>query len=116
MSSADLGILWVLVVVGVILAVGGGLAYAGVSWIRPIVLGGFSLPTLMFGMLWLGIGSLILGLGNPVLDEPWGLVVLGIPALVCGGLGLLSLVWLPRALQPQWYRGMPAEVRKAWRS
>ena len=115
MSSADLGILWVPVVGGIVMVVVGGLAYAGVGWIRPIVLGGFSLPTLMFGALWLGICSLVFGLGNPILDEPWALVALGVPAVLCGVIGILSILWMPRSLQPQWYRTMPVEVRKAWR-
>ncbi len=110
---SDLGILWAAAFGGLLLTVVGLAAYGGrfrSMWLRL-----WPRTTLAFGMLWLGVAGILLGLGNPVMDQPWAVAVIGVPAVVCGVIGILSILWMPRSLQPQWFRDMPLEVRRVWR-
>lgn len=96
------GIQWGPVVGGLVLLAVGGFAYSGVarqSW-------GFiwTRRTLGFGLLWWGLAGVLLGLGWPALDTAAGSLLIGLPALVCWLIGLLSFFWMPRVLQPRWYR------------
>jgi hypothetical protein len=84
--------------------VAGGLAYAGRG--RSIVLKCFPTPVLFFGLAWLGAGGLIVPLsgrlsqaGHPVIGT-----LLAVPGVVAVLVFLLSFAWMPRRLQPRWYR------------
>ena len=84
--------------------VAGGLAYAG--WGRSIVLKGFPTPVLFFGLAWSGAGGLVVILssqlsqaGHPVVGT-----LLALPGVVGVVVFLLSFAWMPRRLQPRWYR------------
>ena len=84
--------------------VAGGLAYAG--WGRSIVLKGFPTPVLFFGLAWFGAGGLVVMLsgqlsraGHPVVGT-----LLALPGVVGVVVFLLSFAWMPRRLQPRWYR------------
>ena len=95
------GVQWGAVLPGLLLALVGAAAYLGV--VKQFWRGVWPSPTLGFGMLWLGGAAVAIGLLWPVLDTPWGLVP-GLAALAAGVVGLVSIVWMARPLQPRWYR------------
>lgn len=90
-----------LIVVGVVLAAVGAAAYAGL-WHRVTRGHGTPMP---FGLLWLGIASLSLGLAALCFDGP---VVLALVLLTVFALGVVLGVWIviggARWATPRWAR------------
>lgn len=93
---------WGPVVAGAVLLAVGAAAYAGVAadWWRTL----WPRPTVGFGLWWWGLGAMLVGFGWAGLSTAAGALLLGMPALLCWLVGLASFVWMPRALQPGWYR------------
>jgi hypothetical protein len=84
--------------------VAGGLAYAGRG--RSIVLKGFPTPVLFFGLAWAGAGALVVILSSQLSQagHPVAGTLLALPGVVSVLVFLLSFAWMPRRLQPRWYR------------
>lgn len=93
---------WGSVAAAVVFTGVGGASYAGVArdYLRTL----WPTPRLAFAMLWLGLGGLLVALGGPSMEEPVWALLLGVPAVVLWVVGLVSLFWMPRFLQPRWYR------------
>jgi hypothetical protein len=89
---------------GLLFLVAGGLAYAGRG--RSIVLKGFPTPVLFFGLAWLGAGGLVVILSSQLSQagHPFAGTLLALPGVVGVVVFLLSFAWMPRRLQPRWYR------------
>lgn len=98
----ETGVLWVPAVSGLVFVAIGLAAYRGVA--KPFLLSLWPSTTLAFGLLWGGLASVLTGLGWSVLHHPVGALLLGVPILAGWALLLASFVWLPRGLQPAWYR------------
>jgi hypothetical protein len=84
--------------------VGGSGPYLGYA--KPIVATGFPTPYL-FGVAWLGLSAVASAVSLTLLSaglEFLGLL-LGLVAIGCFALTLVSFCWLPRSLQPAWFRG-----------
>jgi hypothetical protein len=97
--------MWVAAVAGLPLGLLGLSAYLGYA--KPIVAIGFPGPYLCFGGAWFGLSGVVMALAVALSSagmEILGLL-LGLVAFGCFALMLLSFFWLPRRLQPAWYRG-----------
>jgi hypothetical protein len=96
------GVQWAPGLAGLVFVALGVAAYAGVA--KPFIRTLWPRPTLAFGLLWLGLGGALVGFGWPALANAWGVLAVGLPALACWVIGLLSFGWMPQALQPRWFR------------
>ena len=97
--------MWVAAVAGLLLGLVGLGAYLGYA--KPIVATGFPTPYLFFGVAWLGLSGVASALAVTLSSaglEILGLL-LGLVAIGCFALTLVSFFWFPRRLQPAWFRG-----------
>lgn len=96
--------MWPVAAAGFVMFLAGAGAYAGFG--KPIVVTMLPKPYLSFGLAWLGLAGLLISVGSPLIDT--GPKVLGVLisllGLGCAAISLLSFVWLPRLLQPGWYK------------
>jgi hypothetical protein len=109
----------VVLLCGIVFLLLGVAHYAGYA--KPLAFASIFSPYLLLGVAWLGaaalLGSLGLLLSDAGLEMAAALVAL--PAMVCFGIALLSIVWLPRRLRPRWLqgwieRGRPVEEVRRW--
>jgi len=97
--------MWMGAAAGLLLGLAGLSAYLGYA--KPIVAIGFPGPYLFFGATWVGPSGVAICLSQLFLEAGYEVpgLLLGLAAFGCFGLMLLSFFWLPRRLQPAWYRG-----------
>ncbi|MDH2412725.1 hypothetical protein [Nocardioides sp. CER19] len=96
------GVQWGLVGAAMVFVLVGLAAYRGVA--KPFWLTLWPRATLGFGLLWGGVAGVLAGLCWPLFTSPVADLLVGIPIVVGWVLLLLSFFWLPRSLQPEWYR------------
>jgi hypothetical protein len=96
------GVQWVPAIASLVFVAFGVAAYVGVAraWIRTL----WPTPTLAFGLLWFGLGGALVGFGWPAMSTALGSLLIGLPALACWAIGLLSFFWMPQVLKPKWFR------------
>jgi hypothetical protein len=95
--------MWASVAAGFVLFLAGASAYAGFG--KPIIVTMWPKPYLAFGLGWVGLAGLLMGVGSALIDSgPEALgVVFSLFALASFVVFLLSFFWLPRRLRPGWY-------------
>jgi hypothetical protein len=89
---------------GLVLLLVGASAYAGFG--KPIVVTMLPKPYLSFGIGWMGLATMLMAVGAALIDSgPEALgVVIALLGMACFAVFLLSFVWMPRRLLPDWYK------------
>ena len=97
--------MWVAGVAGLLLGLVGLAAYLGYA--KPVVATGFPTPYLFFGVAWLGLSGVASAVAVTLSSAGLDILglLLGLVAFACFTLALVSFFWLPRRLQPAWFRG-----------